>query len=546
MPSVNPSTFGPCPQFVDAAGDPAVGDKLFFYAAGTTTKQNTYTDSTGTVANTNPIILDALGQPSEEVWFENGLIYKMVWAPSTDTDPPTNPIRTFDNLTGINDVQSIFSQSEWLVSGLTPSYISSTQFEVSGNQTSILTIGRRLRTINTSGVVYSTITNSVFSSVTTITVVNDSTPLDSGLSAVSYGILSSVNPSLPNSQAARNSLGLGAAVDIASAAALPLSTCFGNLVRVTGTVQTTSVAMSNGQQVRCVAVGAWPINIPGLLNYTCNPGNVIEFFQDNNGQQFANVVSADNTGSLTATVGGSGNALTISCGKLNLEFRSTTLTSGSTVVVSGDPADLVISSGSTLGTINAIESDIAVVAINNAGTIELAVINISGGDDLSETSLINTAAEGGAGGADSATTFYSTSARTGVAYRLIGVIRSTQATAGTWATAPTLVQSVFGKAFAATQSLGQGQRYANVTRTSGTTYYNTTGKPIFVKREVQIGVSAFVTNATINGVSIGTIMGGVNASGTQVFAGSFIVPPRASYSMTEVGAVVTVVTYELR
>jgi len=544
MPSVNPSPFGPCPQFVNVAGDPAVGDQLFFYAAGTTTKQDTYTDSTGTVANTNPIVLDALGQPPEEVWFANGLIYKMVWAPSTDTDPPTNPIRTFDNLTGINDVQSLFSNNEWVLSGLVPSYINSTQFQVPGNQTSLLTVGRRIKTENTSGTIYSTITSSVFGSVTTITVINDSGSLDSGLSSIDYGLLSSVNPSLPNSQSVRNAMGLGSAQDVASSAALPLSTCFGNLVRVTGAVITTSVVMSNGQQIRCVAVGAWPINVPGLLNYTCNPGNVIEFIQDNNGQQFASISSLETNYSLTATV--AANALTISCGKLNLEFRSATLTTGTTTLVSGDPNDLVISSGSTLGTVNGVESDIAVVAINNAGTIELAAINIAGGDDLSETGLISTSAEGGAGGADSAITFYSTTARANVAYRLIAVIRSTQATAGTWASAPTLVQSTFGKAFAATQSLGQGQRYSAVTRTSGTTYYNTTSRPIFVKREVQVGVAAFVTNATVNGVSIGTIVGGVNGSGTQVFAGGFIVPPRASYSMTEVGAVVSVTTYELR
>lgn len=298
MPSVNPSPFGPCPQFVDAAGDPAVGDQLFFYAAGTTTKQDTYTDSTGTVANTNPIVLDALGQPPEEVWFANGLIYKMVWAPSTDTDPPTNPIRTFDNLTGINDVQSLFSNSEWVISGLTPTYVSATQFEVSGNQTSLLTVGRRIKTENTSGTIYSTITDSVFGSVTAITVINDSGSLDSGLSSLDYGLISSVNPSLPNSQSVRNTMGLGSAQDIASTAALPLSTSLGNLVRITGTTATTSVVMNNGQQVACVAVGAWPLTynastmpIKGGASYTCAAGDIVRFYKDNSG-----ALSVDITG----------------------------------------------------------------------------------------------------------------------------------------------------------------------------------------------------------------------------------------------------------
>jgi len=72
--SVNPSTFGPCPQFELADGTPAVGNLLFFYVAGSSTKQNTYTDSTGGVANTNPIVLNSLGQPDTEIWFTTGHI----------------------------------------------------------------------------------------------------------------------------------------------------------------------------------------------------------------------------------------------------------------------------------------------------------------------------------------------------------------------------------------------------------------------------------------------------------------------------------------
>ncbi|MFA6204459.1 MAG: hypothetical protein WC710_14875, partial [Gallionella sp.] len=75
-------------QYTDNNGDPVVGGKLFTYAAGSTTKQATYTDSTGTTANTNPIILDASGRTPYGVWYESGLIYKEVLAIATDTDPP--------------------------------------------------------------------------------------------------------------------------------------------------------------------------------------------------------------------------------------------------------------------------------------------------------------------------------------------------------------------------------------------------------------------------------------------------------------------------
>jgi hypothetical protein len=72
-------------------------------------------------ANTNPVVLNALGNPTTQIWFTAGQSYKVVYAPSTDTDPPTSPIWTIDNLTGINDV-TVASQSEW-VAGPTPTYV---------------------------------------------------------------------------------------------------------------------------------------------------------------------------------------------------------------------------------------------------------------------------------------------------------------------------------------------------------------------------------------------------------------------------------------
>ena len=78
-------------QELDANGNPYSGAKLFFYAAGTTTKQNTYADANGNTANANPVILDSAGRAT--VFFQP-LTYDVVLAPSTDTDPPTSPIWT--------------------------------------------------------------------------------------------------------------------------------------------------------------------------------------------------------------------------------------------------------------------------------------------------------------------------------------------------------------------------------------------------------------------------------------------------------------------
>lgn len=189
-------------------------------------------------------------------------------------------------------------------------------------------------------------------------------------------------------------------------------------------------------------------------------------------------------------------ALTISASALALDFRSTTLGSGTVTTVSGTPANLVISSGSTLGTVSAVASRIVVIALNNAGTIELAAINISGSNILDESALISTTAEGGAGGADSATVVYSTTARTSVAYRVIGFIDSTQATAGTWATAPSTIQGNGGQASVSLAMNASG--LAPMFAARAWVNFDGTGTPA-------IRASGNVTSITDNGVGDYTV-----------------------------------------
>ena len=53
-------------QFFDLNGAPLSGGLLYTYEAGSTTPLATYTDSTGLIANTNPIVLDSRGEAN--VW----------------------------------------------------------------------------------------------------------------------------------------------------------------------------------------------------------------------------------------------------------------------------------------------------------------------------------------------------------------------------------------------------------------------------------------------------------------------------------------------
>ena len=121
--------------------------------------------------------------------------------PSTYGDSTHTAQVTVDADGHVTAASSVFipatAGSEWIASGLTPTFVSATQFTVPGNNTSTLTVGRRLESTNTAGTIYSTITASVFTTLTTVTVVNDGGSLDSGLSFVAFGILQAINRSIP-------------------------------------------------------------------------------------------------------------------------------------------------------------------------------------------------------------------------------------------------------------------------------------------------------------------------------------------------------------
>ena len=233
------------------------------------------------------------------------------------------------------------------------------------------------------------------------------------------------------------------------------------------------------------------------------------------------------------------NALTITLNPTALEFRDSSLNSGAVnkrYVTT--PISLTISSGSTLGMADGQLGRIAVLAIDNAGTVELAAVNLAGGVNLDETTLISTTAEGGAGGADSASVIYSTTARSSVPFRVVGVLEVTEAAAGTWATAPSKIQGVGGQAFAAMASIGYGQTWQDVTasRSAGTTYYNLTGKPI------SVAVSTLNGSDSVGSVRI--VVDGITACFQGVSypggtsnrpAGDAIVPPGSSYVATVSG-----------
>ncbi len=78
MASVLLSPYGNGQQFFDDNGVPLAGGLIYTYQAGSSTPLVTYTDNGGTIANANPIVLDASGRTPQQIWLLTGFSYKFV------------------------------------------------------------------------------------------------------------------------------------------------------------------------------------------------------------------------------------------------------------------------------------------------------------------------------------------------------------------------------------------------------------------------------------------------------------------------------------
>jgi len=249
--------------------------------------------------------------------------------------------------------------------------------------------------------------------------------------------------------------------DIASAGTIDLDAATGNLVDVTGTTSITAVTLSQGRRrlVRFTGIltltnGA-SLVLPGGANITTAAGDFALFEGYAAGvvrvafySKISGLPVVQSTVTQVQTVSGTvaASALTAGYAGGTLDFRSATLTSGTVSTLVVGALSLVVSSGSTLGTVSGLPARLWLAVINNAGTGELAIINTQLGNGqiapVNESTLISTTAEGGAGGADTAGVWYSTTARSNVPFRLVGYLECTEATAGTWATAPAVIEGV--------------------------------------------------------------------------------------------------------
>jgi hypothetical protein len=98
-----------------------------------------------------------------------------------------------------------------------------------------------------------------------------------------------------------------AGADIASATAVDLTAATGNVVVITGTVASTSLTMTKGQQMILIAAAAWPLtydattmNINGGVSYTCAAGDRIYAVKDDDDVIQVSVTKQDGTSVVAA------------------------------------------------------------------------------------------------------------------------------------------------------------------------------------------------------------------------------------------------------
>jgi len=233
---------------------------------------------------------------------------------------------------------------------------------------------------------------------------------------------------------------------------------------------------------------------------------------------------------MTATI--AANAITVTLNRCTLSFHNTVQTTGTPVVIAMPTAlTLVIAATDSFGAVTADGvRRLVILAINNAGTIELAASSLAGGVKLDEVGVITTAAT-----ATTLTAIKAAAVRTGVAYKVVGFVDATFTTGVGWGSLA-VVQPIGGQALAAMSSLGYGQTWQVVTRVRGTVYKNTTGKPLIFS--VYGTCSTASDYIYIHAPSVIVGIGSIQVAG-QWAGVSAIIPVGSDYSFEMTGGAIT-------
>lgn len=413
----------PKQQFFDSNGNPLNGGKLYTCVVGvtcdsttTTYLKNTYTDSTGSTPNSNPVVLDSAGRAS--VWLSG--YYKMALYSSSGT-----LVWSVDNVSSTSGVQNT-----WEVDATNYGTGTFTDATIDACLTAIGTVNKTVVVLKPGTWVISgsknwaAYTNVIFK-----------IPTGSTLSHGAYTI-AMYNP--PEAGPYQIFSGAGA-------------------VTITGYPQEQAWWGSTERlDVTGLKVGSNTFPTYGYPQYQSQLLNNVGFT--------ATVSSKALTVALKGVDGNDPSATNA----VSIGFRNGTITSGSPVIRNITSAlSVTLSSGSTLGFTSAELGKIYIWAVDTGSGVVLGLSRYA--DKFLEGSLNSTTAEGGAGGADSSSIMYTTIQQTSKPVRCIGYIEiTTGSTPGEWDNAPSLLQ-VMGPGIKRTGEVVQEVYYYRTNMTTGTT-----------------------------------------------------------------------------
>lgn len=237
-------------QFTDVNGNPLAGGKVWTYEAGTSNPKVTYTDSTGTVQNTNPVILNAAGEAN--IWIRGA--YKIRVENSAGAER-----YTIDN---IIEYTTFGSANVFTDAGVAPTTLSASSFSVPGNLITLFQAGTRIKYTTTNVIRYGTVSATpIFGSGMTTVLLEDTdgTLLNGTGVSVAYGN-GDVNKALNTKQ-------------IAHTGATNLAVALDGKLNLTGGTVTGRIIMQNAVQFAKTA----DVSAGTSINLATLAGNVTDF-----------------------------------------------------------------------------------------------------------------------------------------------------------------------------------------------------------------------------------------------------------------------------
>ena len=187
-------------EYNDLNDLPNNGGSVTWYITGTTTPAAVYADHTGTVANTNPVILNSQGYPVAPIWLPITDYYDAVVK-----DALGNVVYELDYIGLDPDATAgaTATVSIWINTTKVIRNTGTKTFDIDGTFDVLFTAGRRLKITDSGGDVYATVASAVYngiSDVTAVTIVPDGTSqLTIGAANVGcfYSAIDSINSPVP-------------------------------------------------------------------------------------------------------------------------------------------------------------------------------------------------------------------------------------------------------------------------------------------------------------------------------------------------------------